>query len=140
MGMALINTETEVLKLVKDSVAKLHYNKQVFIRRLKYLRNEHNITQPQLAQIMNVSKGAIGHWEAGTREPSIDTVYRLAHLFDVSVDYMMGLSDFRREDEAIDYMLEKLKEAGLVTADDTVDKRTVDKLVGFIAAVSKLNS
>lgn len=112
----------------------------VFMKRLKLLRKESSTTQPELAKVLGVSKGAVGHWEIGTREPNLETVSALARIFKVSVDYLMGVSDFRQENEAVDYLLIKLRESGLVKANDTIDKRTVDTLISYISVLSKIKS
>lgn len=114
------------------------YNREVFIERLRALRKERDLTQPELANLLGKTKGAVGHWEAGNREPGLGMVYEMAKLFNVSVDYMLGTSDFRNENEAIDYMFDKLRESGLVNEDDTLDKGTIDKLMGYIAAIEKI--
>ena len=111
-----------------------------FMKRLKALRRESDITQPDLAKVLGVSKGAVGHWEAGSREPSLDMVSKIAKLFKVSVDYLMGVSGFRQEEEAIDYLLIKLRESGLVRPNDTIDKKTVDTLIEYISVLTKIKS
>ena len=112
----------------------------VFMKRLKLLRKDKNITQPELAVLLNVSKGAVGHWEAGTREPNLEKVTEIARLFKVTVDYLCGISSFRQEEEAIDYLLIKLREAGLVKPNDTIDRKTVDTLISYIAVLNKIKS
>lgn len=112
----------------------------VFMRRLKQLRREADITQPELADKLGVSKGAIGHWEAGTREPDLWMISRIAKLFKVSVDYLLGVSSFRQEEEAVNYLLGKMRECGLVKPNDVIDKRTVDKLVEYISVLTKIKS
>jgi transcriptional regulator with XRE-family HTH domain len=110
------------------------------MKRLKLLRKDKGITQPELAVILGVSKGAIGHWEVGRREPSLEKVTEIARLFKVSVDYLCGISSFRQEEETIDYLLLKLREAGLVKLNDTIDKKTVDTLMSYIAVLNKIKS
>ena len=61
--------------------------------RLRELRLEKEMTQKNVAQILNVSKMAISHWELGNSEPSIEQLKQLASLFDVSIDYLVGFSD-----------------------------------------------
>jgi transcriptional regulator with XRE-family HTH domain len=112
----------------------------VFMKRLKLLRRDKDITQPELAEILGVSKGAVGHWEAGSREPNLEMVTEIARFFRVSVDYLCGISSFRQEEEAIDYLLIKLKEAGLVKPNDTIDKKTVDTLMSYISVLNKIKS
>lgn len=66
----------------------------MFAQVLRKLRTEHDLTQGQLASIIGVSKSTIGMYEQGKRVPKVDaTLKRLADFFDVSIDYLMGLSD-----------------------------------------------
>ncbi len=61
--------------------------------RLKELRTEKNISQVEIAKLLNMSKMAISHWEKGHSEPSIDQLKQLATFFDVSIDFLTGFSD-----------------------------------------------
>ena len=62
-------------------------------QRLKELRLEKNMTQADVARMMNMSKMAVSHWEKGNSEPSIEQLKKLAKFFDVSIDYLVGYSD-----------------------------------------------
>jgi len=64
-----------------------------FSERLKYLRKEKEIGQVELAKFLEVSKGIISLWENGEREPTMNSLMRLAKFFHVSVDYLVGLED-----------------------------------------------
>lgn len=61
--------------------------------RLKELRKEKDFSQLQIAKQLNMSKMAISHWEKGNSEPSIEQLKKLASLFDVSIDYLVGYCD-----------------------------------------------
>lgn len=61
--------------------------------RLRELRIEKNISQVEIAKMLNMSKMAISHWEKGNSEPSIEQLKILARYFDVSIDYLVGFSD-----------------------------------------------
>lgn len=61
--------------------------------RIKYLRNEHHLTQKELAKILNVKPTTISGWELGRNEPSIDTLKKLSSLFNVSTEYLIGGED-----------------------------------------------
>ena len=66
----------------------------MFAIRLKELRTKKNgLTQAKLAEIMNVSQQAVGLWERGRNMPSHELVTRLASYFNVTTDYLLGLSD-----------------------------------------------
>lgn len=67
----------------------------MFGQRLHDLRTENAYTQETLGEKLGVSPKTIGTWERGTREPPMKAIDRLAKLFDVSADYLMGRSDKR---------------------------------------------
>ena len=63
--------------------------------RLKELREDLQLRQDQVAQLMGVNKNAISTYENGTREPSLGMLVRLATLYRVSTDYLLGKSNNR---------------------------------------------
>ena len=62
----------------------------MFSETLKKLRLSHNLNQVQLAQKLNVSKQAISNWENNNIQPSIDILIKIADIFSVSTDYLLG--------------------------------------------------
>ena len=64
-----------------------------FKYRLQELRREKNVSQIEVAKLLNMSKMAISHWEKGNSEPSIEQLKILAIFFDVSIDYLTGFKD-----------------------------------------------
>jgi transcriptional regulator with XRE-family HTH domain len=69
------------------------------MKRLKELREYRKITQLNLAQEFNVSQSTIAMWEAGKRDPDSDMVRKLADYFNVSIDYLLGRSNYPHEGE-----------------------------------------
>lgn len=63
--------------------------------RLKELRQEKRLIQDELAKKLNISRNTITRYENGTRQPNINTVKKIAELFDISTDYLLGISDRR---------------------------------------------
>lgn len=61
--------------------------------RLKQLRHEKGLTQKQVANAIGVVPTAITNYESGIREPSIAVLKKLCLFYDVSADYLIGLSD-----------------------------------------------
>jgi response regulator RpfG family c-di-GMP phosphodiesterase len=61
-----------------------------FEERLKYLRINKNKTQDEVAEYLNVGRSTIGAYEAGTIKPGFDNIRKLAELFEVSYDYLLG--------------------------------------------------
>lgn len=61
-----------------------------FGSRLQELRNMRKMTQEELGNHFEMSKSAIGMYERGEREPSLELVVKFAEFFNVPVDYMLG--------------------------------------------------
>lgn len=80
-----------------------------FSNRLKELRTQAGLTQLQLAQRLGITKSVISFYELSERAPSPDVLIRLAQVFHVSTDYLLGLdrketidiTDLSKEDIAI---------------------------------------
>ena len=64
--------------------------------RLKQERVNHHMTQGQLAASVGAANASsVANWEAGVSSPDIGKLARLAQVFDVSLDYLVGLKDIR---------------------------------------------
>lgn len=80
-----------------------------FSNRLKELRMQAGMTQLQLAQRLGITKSVISFYELSERAPSPDVLIRLAQIFHVSTDYLLGLdkketldiTDLNKDDIAI---------------------------------------
>lgn len=66
-----------------------------FDSRLQQLRKEGGFTQAKLARQMDKADSTVRMWELGKNQPDHDSLIRLARIFDVSVDYLLGNSDSR---------------------------------------------
>lgn len=63
---------------------------------LRHLREQHKMTQNDLASALGVSESTIGMYERGKREPSLETLEAIADYFNVDMDYLHGKSDVQR--------------------------------------------
>lgn len=61
--------------------------------RLKSIRKENNLTQEELGKILNISKYSISLYEHNKVSPSDDFKAQVATFFNVSVDWLLGLTD-----------------------------------------------
>lgn len=61
--------------------------------RLRDLRQSQNITLAQLAKQLNLNIRQIVRYEAGEADPAADVVSRMADVFNVSADYLLGRTD-----------------------------------------------
>lgn len=71
---------------------------------IKRMRKNKGLTQEQLAELLNVSCAAVSKWESCDTYPDITMIFPLAHLFEVSVDELMGY-DAARTDEEIEKII-----------------------------------
>ena len=60
------------------------------IKNLKKLRLENNLTQEDLAKIINKSSVAYGYYESGRNDPDIQTILKLADYFHTTTDNLLG--------------------------------------------------
>ena len=67
--------------------------------RIKDLRIENNYTQRELAAKIGLTPKMISFYEKGERVPPLDIIVKLVQIFNVSSDYLLGLSDKRYPDE-----------------------------------------
>ena len=70
----------------------------MFNERLRSLRKSKRLTMKDLAKLIDLSEPTISGYESGTRKPDIDTLNRLADIFNVSVDYLLGRSNKKNKD------------------------------------------
>lgn len=68
------------------------------MNRIKALRKEKKITQKELAELLFVEQSAISQWENDHTFPTAEMQKKLAEIFDVSIDYLLGRSDIKKED------------------------------------------
>lgn len=69
------------------------FSPEIFCYRLRQLRQSRNLTIEQLGNEFNVKKQTVSRWELGNRLPPLDVATNLAEYFNVSLDYLVGLSD-----------------------------------------------
>lgn len=60
--------------------------------KIRNLRMSHSYTQDDLAKKLKISKSTIGMYEQNRRSPDLDTLLEIAHIFQVSVDFLLGNS------------------------------------------------
>ena len=74
--------------------------------RIAALRRSAGYSQAELAQKLKISPSAVGMYEQGRREPSVETLAALAEVFGVSIDYLVtGRPDSDREQQSVEKIL-----------------------------------
>ena len=66
--------------------------------KLKSLRIEKKLTQKQVADRIGLAISAVSSYESGSRYPYYDVLVKLARMFHVSTDYLLGITDKRNID------------------------------------------
>lgn len=64
-------------------------------KRIKNLREEGELSQLELAKLLNINNSTLSQYEAGNRIPSDDIKIKIAKYFNVSLDYLVGNSDIK---------------------------------------------
>ena len=75
------------------------------VKNLRLLREEKGISQQKLADMLNISQQAIFKYEKTANEPDISTLIKLSEIFDVSVDYLIGNTEIRKQTDKADSVL-----------------------------------
>lgn len=74
---------------------------KVFGERLLNLREERGETQDQLAKAVGITRQSLSRYETNERTPNIELIYNIAKHYEVSADYLLGLSDVKSLDNRV---------------------------------------
>ncbi|OTP12509.1 hypothetical protein A5844_000742 [Enterococcus sp. 10A9_DIV0425] len=99
----------------------------MFGEKLKSLRADSNRTQQQVADFLGITRAAYSHFENGRNEPDAETIVKLAELFNVSTDYLLG----RKETENIKNPSSKVQTVAAHIDDDVTDEG-MNEILNFI--------
>lgn len=61
--------------------------------RLREVRKDHGDTQESLGQKLGISTPTVSKWEQGASDPNLKTLVRICQMYNVSSDFLLGLSD-----------------------------------------------
>ena len=70
--------------------------KSCFPHNLKSLRKSFGMKQAQLAELLTTSQRNVSYWENGATQPDIDTLIKIADIFDVTLDELVGRKSERK--------------------------------------------
>ena len=73
----------------------IHEVRSLFSEILKELREDHDHTQADLADLLGVAKSTVSNWEQNKSEPNFDLLCKICDVYSVSADYLLG----RRNDD-----------------------------------------
>ena len=83
------------------------------MKNLKILRKSKNYTLQQLAQELEISTQVLSRYEREERQADYATLSKIAHYFDVSIDYLLGISSYYYPDK-----VKEIKKAGLSPSEE----------------------
>ena len=66
---------------------------KIFRERLKELRKLYGYTQKDVAERLGITQSSYIRYENGTSEPTLQCLVHISEIYDVSVDYLLGLRD-----------------------------------------------
>ena len=62
-------------------------------QRIQDLRNDSDLSQKQISEILHISQRSYSHYETGSRNIPIEMLIRLADYYDTTIDYLVGRTD-----------------------------------------------
>lgn len=73
------------------------------LTRIKNIREDNDLSQREIAKILNVSRSTYSLWELGINIIPLSSLYKLSSYFDVSIDYLLGgKNKFRKHNNSFD--------------------------------------
>ena len=108
---------------------------------IRRLRLSAGMTQRDLAQRINVGNTTLSQYESGARVPSDEVKIKIASVFGVSVDYLLGASNERNSTEKAPCppaSAQRPAEAAIAGELGSLSDRQLDRLLGYIQALKEL--
>lgn len=89
---------------------------------IKKIRLEKGIKQGDLADMLSVKQTTVSGWETGYREPDLESLKRMADIFDCSIDELLGQKEKPVvKDDGLNQKLEKLSDRNLQRLEEYID-------------------
>ena len=108
-----------------------------FQQRLKQLRKERHLTIEQLANELGTAKSTLSRYENGLREPKKDFLELLSSYFNVSYDFLLGITDIKQDNNNnIDNNLkEVLNDIKIISflQENNLSESTIQGLKGYLS-------
>lgn len=109
----------------------------MFSQILKNLRAEKGLSQRELSSQLGLSANSICEYEKGRAEASIDTLIKIADIFNVSIDYLVGREDDFGivQSSAPNYALTAI-ESEMLSHFRKLDVSAQHKVIGYVYALA----
>jgi len=106
-----------------------------FSERLKTLRKQAQLTQVDVAEKLEISQPAYASWERGIKKPTQENLVKIAHILNVSVDYLVGNSDYTEDKLDNIELLFRMNSKGMTDEEKEIFKK---ELIEFMKERKKL--
>lgn len=106
-----------------------------FSERLKTLRKQAQLTQVDVAEKLEISQPAYASWERGIKKPTQENLVKIAHILNVSVDYLVGNSDYTEDRLDNIELLFRMNSKGMTDEEKEIFKK---ELIEFMKERRKL--
>ncbi|MBQ6067014.1 MAG: helix-turn-helix transcriptional regulator [Clostridia bacterium] len=103
-----------------------------FSANLSALRRDRNLSQKQAAEELGISQALLSHYEKGIRECNLDFVKKVADYYDVTADYLLGLTDSKQK-------MSELFDTQAIPADYRMIPKTVIRSILYLSQQAEEN-
>lgn len=66
---------------------------------IRYIRETYDVKGNELADILNISKSSISHYEKNDHDVPLRNLVKISNYFDLSLDYILNLTDIKRYED-----------------------------------------
>ena len=80
---------------MRITLTELEKYKKMYVRRIADLRNDHDFTQEYVALVLGIRQNVYARYEKGHNDLPVRHLIVLCKLYDVSADYILGLSNIK---------------------------------------------
>ncbi len=105
------------------------------ITQLKKIRQEKGYSQEEIAKKINISQSNYSKYELGKIEPNIELLIKLADIFNVSIDYLLGHQIYNKPAGEFYQLTDKQKE--LIPYIKNLDDGTCMRVLGYLDKISQ---
>lgn len=106
-------------------------------KKIRQERVNKNLTLEQLAEILGLSASYMGLIERGQRGISIETLYKLANIFNVSTDYLLFSDKYDKEDK--ERLMHNFLQKQILNLTDQYSKKDLEFIIDFLKLKNKYN-
>ena len=105
--------------------------------KIKIFREKRNITQKELAEVLNTTQQTVARYESGERKTDQNTLFTLANYFKVSINDFFPPTKATDNEEEIELLKETLKRKGFLNDNEDLNEENYNRLIDFAKANKK---